>query len=81
MAKAKKKSGEVVLRMSEVEAQVLTNVLARVGGDPKKSRRRYVNSIYNVLKEAGIYYESSSCPGECDNCLPELDVTGSITFH
>ena len=44
----------IVLELSPNEAEALALILGKVGGDPKRSRRKYVDEIYNALSTLGI---------------------------
>lgn len=60
MAKASKKiirvveENEYTLTLNEKEIQTLTSILARVGGSPTKSRRKYADSIAEALRTVGF---------------------------
>lgn len=43
---------DIVLTMSEAEADTLSTILGFVGGDPKKSPRQHTESISKALKQA-----------------------------
>lgn len=81
MAKAKlkkKEVREVVLRLTEPEAQVLVDLLARVGGNHLETRRGLTDNIYVALNDVGFCYDRSSA------CLiadpPDPEITGHILF-
>lgn len=50
--------GKVVLELTEDEAQFLADIMARIGGDMTKSRRRFQTEISNALGHVGIPFES-----------------------
>ena len=58
MAKAKviKQSGELTLTLDGNEAQFLADLLAKVGGHPEYSRRRYADAITASMQDAGIKF-------------------------
>jgi hypothetical protein len=47
---------QIVLILSENEAETLTDILRRVGGLPNRSRRGYVSLILKALYHAGVSY-------------------------
>jgi hypothetical protein len=57
------KSVTVKLTVSEEEAQTLRDILANVGGDPKKSQRKHANNISNALDDAGLVRSSYNARG------------------
>lgn len=44
-----------ILTLSKDEAQVLKDILARVGGCPYTTRRNHTNAISNALEGVGIF--------------------------
>lgn len=50
---------EVVLTLSEDEAQVLRDVCGRIGGDPRASRRRLIDGIHDALESVGFKHSKS----------------------
>lgn len=68
-----KKPDEVILILSQEEAATLYRALRRVGGDPEKSARKYVDSMISALEEIGFPHSIS---------VPELmeTVDGHIMF-
>lgn len=68
---------DVQLTMTREEAETLTDILARISGDPFKSRRKDADSIQNSLYREGIY--SFSRRGHTNQVSPD-DISGSINF-
>lgn len=58
----------VTLELTMDEAQTLRDVLAKVGGAPRESRRRYITAVSRAMEDAGIYYGDLK------------DMTGSVYF-
>lgn len=60
MASARKKSKvtevieSVILTLTQEEAETLHAITYRVGGDPRTTRRKHVDSIRRALTETGI---------------------------
>lgn len=48
------KEKSFVLELSKEEAQLIADIFGYVGGDPKKSRRKLVDNIYNALSSVRI---------------------------
>lgn len=46
------------LSLDVKEAEALATVLAKVGGDPEKSRRGLIDSIRDGLVKAGVVYDT-----------------------
>lgn len=46
-----------VLEIDQDEAQVLHDILSRVGGDQLTSRRRFTDSIYHALQQASTFVD------------------------
>ena len=67
----------VTLELSREEAQLLTDVLSRIGGCPRNSRRKFATEIERVLRENGVEYQSSFRDGEP---VP-TDIHGQIMIH
>ena len=67
----------VTLGLSREEAQLLTDIVSRVGGCPRNSRRKFATEIERVLRESGFEYQSSFRDGEP---VP-TDVHGRIIIH
>ena len=61
----------VTLTLDADEAQFLADVLAKVGGDPTYSRRRYQTPISTALRDAGVSYQYP---------IPDTE-RGTITFN
>lgn len=59
----------VTLELTMDEAQTLRDVLAKVGGSPRVSRRRHIAALSKAMEDAGIYY------GDLQ------DMTGSVYFE
>lgn len=59
----------VTLELDADEAQVLVQILWRVGGSTTRSRRKHANEIQRVLQEAGFR------PG------PDSSILGNIMFE
>lgn len=60
MATASERTERVIsLTLSEKEAQTLTHILSKVGGDPWDSPRRHSDSISKVLHELGFDFDTS----------------------
>lgn len=49
-----KATKEITLVMDEDVAETLLRVCMRVGGDPSKSRRKYMDEIATALYSAGV---------------------------
>lgn len=45
------------LTMTLDEAQALMDILAKIGGHPEKSRRRYMQAIYEALQKTGLRFQ------------------------
>lgn len=60
----------VTLLLSEEEAQLVADVLAKVGGSPTGSRRKYQDDISRALDKAG--YQAT---------YPLKDVEGALTMR
>lgn len=63
-AKAESRMERIVTRvdlsMTADEAQFLADVMARIGGSPSNTRRRFAESITKALHGAGIDWADSS---------------------
>ena len=53
-ARIVKEVATIHLELSEDEAQAMADVLQRVGGDPKKSRRKYMDQLRWALEGVGM---------------------------
>jgi hypothetical protein len=69
----KKTCEAVQLTLSVDEAQTLIDVLAKVGGDPARSRRFHSSTIYDALRRFGMEYTWAYDHSLCD-CV------GTLTF-
>ena len=47
---------KIILELTPEEAQCLADILARIGGDPRCTRRCYIDSIDRQLGSKGIRY-------------------------
>ena len=53
----------VILELTNDEAQMLRDVLAKVAGDYTKSRRRLAKSVSSALVELGFTYDTDDMEG------------------
>jgi hypothetical protein len=66
----------VTLVMSDDEAKTLRAVLGRIGGGNFKTRRRYINTIFNALEGAGyVQYLNEDVQGQ----IHFVDTTASAS--
>ena len=49
------KKKRIDLSLSHNEAEALALILGKVGGDPKRSRRKHAGAIYSALRKLGIH--------------------------
>ena len=65
MAKAtvKQKIESVTLELDGDEAQFIADVMFRVGGNLRSSRRRYAAELLDALRDAHVVGRASSNPG------------------
>ena len=49
------KPRRIILELDLEEAEALSIVLRHVGGDPEKSRRKFIDAILSELRSAGGY--------------------------
>jgi hypothetical protein len=56
---------QITLLLSEEEAYLIQNILYRVGGSPKKSNRKYSDTIIKALNEIGILAAYNGTDGYC----------------
>ena len=49
-------AGETTLTLSFSEVEVVMAILARVGGNPDTTPRRYADSVYEALFDSGSRY-------------------------
>lgn len=68
------------LTLTPEEAQTLADLTAMCGGDPKNSRRKHTEAVYEALASAGVSYLES--PYRCDKRggLKDLIVEGQYGF-
>lgn len=59
---------EYHLVLNEAEAQFLSDILGRVGGDPKTTRRALGDDLYNALRVAGGFVAGGSDMSENIRC-------------
>lgn len=75
---------EVVrLELTNDEAQMLVDVLSRVGGSPERSRRGLARDVLRTLEDLGFAFTPSVYPtpfGTEDNPDCDITKTSSITF-
>lgn len=63
-----------VLELSREEAIALTTVLARIGGNPQHSPRKFISAIFHALHDAGARHTASNTVDET------IKRTGSLYF-
>lgn len=71
----------VVLELTPAEAQTLSDLVHMVGGDPKKSRRKYTQNILRALQDVGINSpDSDNRHPACRYNAADIDRRSHITF-
>jgi hypothetical protein len=50
---------QFTINLDRDEAQVLHDILSRIGGDQLESRRRFSDSIYEALDSVGTFVEDT----------------------
>jgi hypothetical protein len=60
-----------ILELDKEEAQFLSDLCRRIGGDPTRSRRRIADRLRKVLGSAGV---------EAHNGIADMSINNSIIF-
>lgn len=55
---------QFTINLNRDEAQVLHDILSRVGGDQVESRRRFTDSIYRALNSVGTFVDDDEVYGD-----------------
>lgn len=71
----------VLLTLTEAQAQFLTDILSKVGGDPMSTRRALQEDITSALRTAGFDFQNRTLRDRYDTPNPLYDLSGGITVH